>query len=92
MKKTLTTFAIGDTVDAEPWAGDMFDNFRGRISSRRGEFFVVIDQNDDGWDCLPEQLTLASETDAIETRENEAELLRRDEKHGAYGEHVDVAN
>lgn len=82
-KNTLETFAIGDLVDAEPWVGDLFDSFRGRIASRRGEFFVVIDQDDDGWDCLPGQLTLASVTDA-ENKADEAEQLRRDEKHGLY--------
>lgn len=83
------TFAIGDLVDANPWAEDIFDNFRGRIASRRGEFFVVIDQDDNGWDCLPEQLTLASETDkADEINEQQ----RRDEKNGLYAEHVDPAN
>ena len=58
---TLESFGIGDLVNAEPWAGDMFDNFTGRIASRRREYFVVIDQDDDGWDCLPDQLSLATD-------------------------------
>ena len=58
---TLEDVAIGDFVNVDPLAGDMFDNFTGRIVGRRGKYFVVIDQNDYGWDCLPDQLSLATD-------------------------------
>ena len=58
---TLESFGIGDLVNADPFAGDMFDNFTGRIIGRRGEHFIVIDQNDNGRACLPDQLSLATD-------------------------------
>lgn len=54
---TLEDFAIGDRVNVDPWQGDLFDNFNGRIIGRRGKFFIVEDQDEDAWECDPDQLS-----------------------------------
>jgi hypothetical protein len=57
-KNTLEDFGIGDQVNVEAMENDAFNDFTGRIIGRRGNFFVIEDQEEEAWDCLPEQVSV----------------------------------
>lgn len=53
------TFEVGDTVTAKPDSDDNFHEFTGTVYGFRdnGNLITVKDQDDNGWDCRPGQLT-----------------------------------
>lgn len=60
--KTQDDFPIGTVVNVEARPDDMFiHDFTGVVVAYHGEFIVVRDQDDDCWDCEPEQLSYNSD-------------------------------
>ena len=51
-------FSIGQTVNAHPKDGDFEHSFTGTVISKEKGFIQVRDQDDDVFDCDPDQLTV----------------------------------
>lgn len=64
--KTINSFSIGDRVDVNAEPDDLFlHNFTGTVIGFKDNFVQVKDQDDDVWDCEPDQLTLNSDTSVV---------------------------
>lgn len=57
MKDTQDYFPVGTTVNVKPWPNDYFHDFTGTVIGHKGELVQVRDQDDDVFDCDPEQVS-----------------------------------
>ncbi len=54
-------FQIGDEVNVKSRGDDLFHDFTGRVTGHKNGFVQVTDQDDDVWDCDPEQVSHCSD-------------------------------
>jgi len=51
-------FSIGDNVNVKQLPGDLFNHdFTGHVTGFKDVYIQVTDQDEDVWDCVPEQVT-----------------------------------
>lgn len=58
MEEAMDYFGgVGATVNVVRRPDDMFNHdFTGTVVETHGKFITVVDQDDERWDCVPEQL------------------------------------
>lgn len=58
----MEEFAVGDLVNVEPLAGDLFTHeFTGRIVDIDGHNIIVQDYDGDNWSVWPNQISHSSD-------------------------------
>ena len=62
MKMNIEDFEVGMNLNVRRMMHDLFNhNFTGHVISCNRGYVQVRDQDDDVWDCVPEQLTCSSD-------------------------------
>jgi len=89
-------FSVGGRVVVDVHEGSLYDHaFTGTVKCIEKNSIRVIDQDGNIWDCNPSAVKkeeYPTDTLTEEQAEEQAEIQRRDEKHGLYPEHEDIAN